>query len=407
MPTALQGPVRTTSAESVGPKLFRKQVLKVGRLPYKGRVLEFDRPYLERLVRNFSAGAFDQVAFQLANKDNEHTLDPERTRGEVKALELNGDGLDAIVEVTEEGARVIRDNPRLGVSARIVEEPVDGAPAKVPAIQHVLGTLDPRVTGLTPWDAISDFSTSYAAGQIIDLTASRYEDEARMPTETAKPTLTDEQITELKSLEGDKFQEKLVELLAAASETGAKDGDRSGDKNEKDGEKRSIVDRLLGRKDEGKPADGEPSDEEVRAAVEKLIDEAEGNEGTGTEAEREGEKVAALSAEDRAAIDLARTEATEARKEAAEQRFLAERSKYVLKGVPPALVDLCKPALTAPEGTIDLSNGEKFDAAAFARSVLDKAVGLIDLSGPLGSSEDSDESKEAKAAAKAWQENPA
>ena len=50
---------------------------------------------------------------------------------------------------------MLRENPFLGVSARIVEQyqRTDGTyyPA---AVQHVLGTLDPRIPGLGAWKPV-------------------------------------------------------------------------------------------------------------------------------------------------------------------------------------------------------------------------------------------------------------
>src|SRR5689334_465939 len=104
-------------------------------------MLHFTRDYLGMLADAVKARAYDQVPFQLATDTHAHTNDPERTRGQILDLELADDGLYATAEVTEAGERVLRDNPMLGVSARIVESynRADGKfyPA---AIQHVLGT---------------------------------------------------------------------------------------------------------------------------------------------------------------------------------------------------------------------------------------------------------------------------
>jgi hypothetical protein len=72
-------------------------------------------------------------------------------------MQVEPDGLYVTLNPTERGARVLAENPGLGVSARIVEQyqRADGKffPA---AIQHVLGTLDPRVTGLGAWTPLGD-----------------------------------------------------------------------------------------------------------------------------------------------------------------------------------------------------------------------------------------------------------
>jgi len=168
--TALQLPYRRKDAQRVGARLFKKQVLPVGQIAYQGRTLDFTRGYLEELARNFTSKAYDQVPFVLADGENRHTMDPERFRGEVKGVEVTDDGLHALIELTDDGARVVEDNPRLAVSARVVEDHPKGR-----ALQHVLGTLDPRATGMKPWEAIE---LSSGSPHVIDLTAASYRGEA-------------------------------------------------------------------------------------------------------------------------------------------------------------------------------------------------------------------------------------
>lgn len=164
--TALQTPYRRKDAQRVGARLWRKQLLPLDRVAYRGGVLDFTRGYLTELARNFNAGAADQVPFLLADAQNQHHSLPERFRGEVKGVEVEADGLYALIETSEEGSRLLAENPRLGVSARIRPEP------KV--LEHVLGTLDPVVTGMKPWEAIE---LSSGSAPVIDLTAASYSGE--------------------------------------------------------------------------------------------------------------------------------------------------------------------------------------------------------------------------------------
>lgn len=91
----------------------------------------------------------------MATGKNEHTNDPERTRGQILDLQVEPDGLYALAELTEAGEQVLRDNPMLGVSARIVENYARSDGKFYPAaVQHVLGTLDPRVPGLGAWSPV-------------------------------------------------------------------------------------------------------------------------------------------------------------------------------------------------------------------------------------------------------------
>ena len=148
---------------------------------YDGRKIAFTRDYLAGLVKAFAARAYDAVPFQFADADNRHTNKPEQRRGTVKALELTDDGLDVLIEAGPDAAAHLREYPDLGVSASIVEAAprADGRffPA---AIKHVLGTLDPRITGMRQWQAVEasspwqcvDFTAD--EGEIVNLTSYDY-----------------------------------------------------------------------------------------------------------------------------------------------------------------------------------------------------------------------------------------
>ncbi len=156
------------SAIELSGGMWRKKLLPVGEVSYKGRVLRFTRDYLAGLAEAFASRAYDQVPFQLADAQNTHTNDPERTRGEITAMDVQDDGLWITAKVTPQGDAVLSANPRLGVSARIVEDYArsDGRHYAA-AVQHVLGTLDPRIPALGDWQAIE--ASNGAEGAVIDL----------------------------------------------------------------------------------------------------------------------------------------------------------------------------------------------------------------------------------------------
>jgi hypothetical protein len=165
---ALLAPLDRQEAVELSSTLWRKQLLPRGTIDYKGRKISFDDKYLADLAASFRANAFDQVAFLLAKDDNSHTMDPERFRGEVKGMEVTSSGLDVLLDLTEDAADLVRKNPRLGVSARIIEGLNRADGTKFPrAIQHVLGTLDPRVTGMASWQEVS---LSEEVGDTVDMT---------------------------------------------------------------------------------------------------------------------------------------------------------------------------------------------------------------------------------------------
>lgn len=332
MTIALHTPYDETSAVDLGRHLFRKQVLKVGEIDYKGRKINFSRDYLAKLAESFRARAFDQVPFMLAGSDNAHTLDPERYRGEVKGLELADDGLYATVETTDAGAEVIRANPKLGVSARIIEGLTHADGRSFPqAVQHVLGTLDPRVTGMKPWEAVSLSVPSDV--EVIDLTSQE------PPME-----ITPEQRAA--------FDAYLTELAALAPAT-----EPSGD-------------------------DAPEMTPEQLADLEAFL--------ASVQAEGEPEPAgASLSETERAEIALARSQAEAAHAETARMRselnvarFERERTELVAQGIPPAAVDLAMPLLLGEPGSasIELSNGTTVDPGAIVRELLAQMKDTVDLS---------------------------
>ena len=186
MTAAVLTPFTAAEAVELGNRMWRKRVLPVGDVEYKGRLLHFTKDYLGQLVTAFQNRAYDQVPFQLADGANTHTNDPERTRGEITAMELGDDGLYVTAEVTEDGEKVLAANPRLGVSARIVEDYARSDGRHYPAaIQHVLGTLDPRIPGLGAWQVVE--AASPVPDQVIDLSAAVFAGDE--PVELARPWL--------------------------------------------------------------------------------------------------------------------------------------------------------------------------------------------------------------------------
>jgi hypothetical protein len=176
-----------------GSRVWAKRILPIGQISYKGRTLRFTPEYLQSLADSFHDQAYDQVAFQLADASNAHTNDPERTAGEITDIQLRHDGLYCLAQLTERGERVLSENPRLGVSARIVEQYARSDGKFYPAaIQHVLGTLDPRIPALGPWQP-ADLSNE-DGGMIIDLSAAAFPGD-EPPADADE--LTDEELEEL------------------------------------------------------------------------------------------------------------------------------------------------------------------------------------------------------------------
>lgn len=154
-----------------GSNTFWKKLLPLnGEINYDGRKLRFTKYMLQNIVDSFRNKAYDQIPFQLATDRNEHNYDPERSRGEVADLRVTDDGLMGLFKLTNDGAKLIENNNNLGVSVSVKRnyERADGK--KFPyALQHVLGTIDPKVTGLGPWK-VAELSNSEPNEEVEDLT---------------------------------------------------------------------------------------------------------------------------------------------------------------------------------------------------------------------------------------------
>jgi hypothetical protein len=323
---ALLAPLDRNDAVELSKTLWRKQLLPKGTIDYKGRKITFDERYLTDLADSFRSQAFDQVAFLLAKDDNSHTMDPERFRGEVRGVELTPLGLDVLLDLTPEASDLVRKNPRLGVSARIIESLERSDGRKFPrAIQHVLGTLDPRVTGMASWQEVT---LSEEVTSTIDVTNK----EVKVPT---PQTVVD--APPPNTVPGAPTQEEIDALEQDAIE------------------------------------DEEELKKEVAASGANLSVSNEGAiELTGSVDLAMQHRIETLE------LDLAR------------QKFANEMRTWVDKGVPPAIVMLAKPILELPQApVIDLSNhgGDKIDVASVIRNMLHETEGFIELTTMRGSAE--------------------
>lgn len=359
MPAEIRTPFSKSRALLTAPNTWRKKVLPIGEVEYQGRMLQFDRDYLEDLAQAFKAGAYDQVPFQLAPDDNKHTNNPERTRGWVTDVAVENDGLWVTAQVTPAGNKVLTENPNLGVSARIVEEYARSDGNYFPAaIQHVLGTLDPRITGLGPWEAVEMSNT---VEMIIDLSAATFAGEEGGGT---MPDLSPE------------MQAKLTRLLDL-------DPDQLS----------ALVETM-----EDYQAEDEDPDAELIAAIESMTDDefAEVAAEFGVaEPQFAGAGASLSNGYGMSEIDLANYQLAETQRQMAvlqghhdAQAFENEKRRMLNLGVPLYITELARPLLEGTGKTVELSNGQTTDAGLIMRKVLTefgRAAAMIDMSGEIGS----------------------
>jgi hypothetical protein len=360
--TVLLAPVAESPPKRLGPRVFRKQVLRPMDLDYRGRRIRFDEPYFVKLVRAFKDQAFDSVPFMLADSSNRHTMAPERAAGEVLGLEAAPDGLYATIRLSEHAADIVAEHPRFGVSARIVEglRRGDGYHADA-AIQHVLGTFDPYVPKLAPWQ---EAELSAGDHDVIDLTRAKG-DVMAAPMEG----LNEEQARRLEvllSMPAERFAELTGEQ--AEDETELSDADFAELFAETPAEQPVPPPPEEGDGDEtddGEQEDDEPGSESGTYAGAGAL--ALSEDGGGLELSAALERLATV--EDELAL----------------ARWNGERAELAARGVPPAMLDAAAGVLARPAAAVvELSNGESVDAASVIRRILDSAAGYVDLSAEIG-----------------------
>jgi hypothetical protein len=362
MATDLLTPVcRGATRDLARGLVFRKQILPEAEIAYEGRRLRFDRAYLDDLVTAFEDAAYDQVPFVLATRDNEHTMDPERMRGEITGVSLahpdEAPGLYATISFpTPEAASAVLANPALGVSCRIKEGVVkaDGR-AYGKALVHVCGTLDPRVTGMSPWRKV-DLSGYDERAEQIDLSTRDYAEVTVAKSKTKSKDQTGGEV-DLSVLTDE-------ELSAIAAKLGITDED---------------IAKLL----DGEPDDsdeGDEEEEEASAPAAPPVPPAPPQDHTAGP----GSSID-LAAREQAVA--ARERADEALAALAQTSWEARRDGLIAKGIPPHYVNLCEPVFNRPYGlTVDLTNGkgDPYDVQGLVGQLLDGLAGYVDLAGETG-----------------------
>lgn len=359
--------VSLSNPDKSGRTVWRKRILPEGEINYEGERVVFDRPYLKSLASSFDAKALDQTAFQLAPANNAHTMDPERTRGEVVGMglatpdDVDGPGLYAnFVMHTKKADRLLARNPRLGVSCQIREgiRRVDGA--RFPrAVRHVLGTLDPRVVQLGQWRAVS--LSNDDDGRVIDLTGARFEEISVAKSGGKRKAAADD---DLQLTEAD-----AEAAIAAALSNVDPDDIAAGGKGkgtEKPGGKRMA-----------KAAKGRKARRTGKAGKGVKLSNADDGGMLSLAA-----RVTDLSlAHEQTQIDLA------------ESRWETLRGQLVGR-VPKAILDLAAPVMSSASGTVlELSNAdgdETVDAVRLIGEILAEVADSsgMDLSEPDGISDD-------------------
>lgn len=388
-------PFDLSDAQSAGRRRFWKQVLPNTSINYKGREIKFDKKFHMDLAQSFKDEAFDQVPVVFADADNRHNMDPRNFGGDVLDMQVRPNGLYALIEADEDAAKAIQKNPRLGVSARIRQalEKADGRKFDR-AIEHICLTMNPRVTGMEPWQAV-DLSDEDADIEVVDLTAESYEEENTMGVRTATKKASSKQPQDrrrkgeskidLSALTDEQF-ESLLDLAETLTRDPGVEEDEDEDFEEEDEEDEKPTARTRRKKSKTKVTIEKDSEEDG----DEEEDEDEDDETDLSDSVIRRDEVSQFQ---QMRLDLA------------EERWGRERDEYISAGVPAFMLDLAEPVLALPDSlTIDLSDDESIDATDIIRKILDGAKGVVDLTGEMGHQIDlsDDEDDEATALLNEW-----
>jgi len=383
---ALLTPFTGAAAKQAGSR-WRKKLLPLGEIHYKGRVLNFDRGYLAGLVESFKSRAYDQVPFQLAGDENKHTNDVERTGGQITDMALEPDGLWIEVEPTKRGQAVLADNPGVGVSARIVEG-YDRSDGKnfARAIQHVLCTLDPRIPGMGGWEAV-------AAANDVQVTVDLSGESFTLSEETAMPDLDEAQqqkLATLLGLDADKLAALISQMPEGTAPTAGDVGGEGGD-----------------------PPEGDPDLAALEAQIDAMSDEelAEWEASLNAEDLEPEPATAGLATPTAMALELAQATGDENARQLAiiqgqldGERWAGERRRLIAGGVPPVVADLAQPLLEGAGHVVDLANGTSVDAGQIVRKVLAEFARVtqsLDMGVELGTAMEPEDAESEAAKARA------
>jgi len=418
--TTLQAPIDLSSATRVGPRVYRKQVLAKRTIDYPlpdGTVqtVTFDDEYLRDLATAYNDGAYDLVPFQLATGRNEHNEDPRNYGGRVLGAEVTDDGLDLILELSEEAADLVeKTGGRLGVSARIKPvRHVDGRTFKR-AIRHVLGTLDPRMQNLRPWQPVVDLAAD-DDGPVLDLSGYTYQQEgSTMPRIIDLSALADEDAEALASFAAASG----IDLSAAEvdDEPDLEPDEPAGDDEpaEETGDDAADEDDQADEDDEQDDAGEGITDDELEALIDAELEASGVSLSTPADFADPLDLSDPLDADplDLAAGLVAVTgdeRQTRQPDEAAALRAQLAQQEWSRKGVPPHLIDLATPILALSDDdadAIDLAtpDGNAIDVRGVVRDMLDAVAGTIDLSSEAGYGHETEPEQQVSNLASAWTE---
>lgn len=169
---SLRGDSFVELAKSQQGTLFRKHILSKGSFlhPHTKAVINLDDKFFNKMIDNFKNEVCDIVQVPVADKDNNHTNDPDRNVGEVVGLELENDKLYAIIDARKN----ISDFGKtyLGASAMFSQdyENTKTGERVGPTLVHTVVTNHPYISGLEGFEEMVAATNSGNGSNTVFLT---------------------------------------------------------------------------------------------------------------------------------------------------------------------------------------------------------------------------------------------
>lgn len=336
-PVLSGSPATKVTEKSTGRVLYKKQILPEGTFEYNGKKLDLGAEQLKSYVQSFRDGAFDEVPFQFGGSESEHNNDPKNRGGTLAHVEhVPGKGVMGYFDFSMEPKSVeyVEKYPRFGVSPRI-ELGIKRADGKTfsGAIQHVCGTLVPRINGMGAWEKVELSAAANTADEVVDFSTEVFDLDA--PPEI--DFLNDKPVPTPPSQEGDSVAQITDEDLATLKQI-----------------------------------------REDNALIESLA----GPMGTQMTADLSNGKATAPVAP----VDTeARTQLRELRVDLARSKWETQAALLTGAGVPPSAIELARPIMEEPDDKeILLSSGDKTTDKVRTLALLEAMKGTVDLGGEMG-----------------------
>ena len=140
-------------------KVFKKQILPFGTFAHPntpGTRLTIDRGMAETLVKNFNDRVCDIVQVPIVDGENKHNEDPLRNIGEVVGLDIDEDGVNALIDARKPELAGELGRTLIGASAMMHMNYTDTRSGnKVgPTLLHVAVTNRPYITDLKDFEEV-------------------------------------------------------------------------------------------------------------------------------------------------------------------------------------------------------------------------------------------------------------